>query len=330
VIGGVAASTPERSAVAASHLGAERAFDTAADLAVAEGIDVVHVCAPNNLHLPVAEAALAAGKHVICEKPLALDVAGAASLVGAARESGRVATVPFVYRYYPTVREARTRVRAGALGRLSLLTGGYLQDWLLDAADHNWRVEAEFGGASRAFADIGSHWCDLVEFVTGQRIAAVTARTVAVHPERATEDIATLLFETEAGLLGSTVVSQVSAGRKNRLWFEVGGTDAAVGFEQECPDVLWVGRRSHTEGIPRDRATLGPEAARYVTVPGGHPQGYEDCFHAFVAETYATIGGQSPPDGLPTFTDGLRAARITDAVLESARTREWVSVASGA
>jgi len=330
VIGGVAASTPERSAAAARELGAERGFDTAAELAVADGIDVVHICAPNNLHVPLATAALDAGKHVICEKPLALDSGDAAALVATAQASDRVATVPFVYRYYPTVREARARVGVGALGRLTLISGGYFQDWLLEAGDHNWRVEAEVGGASRAFADIGSHWCDLLEFVTGERIAALTARTAIAHRERATEDIATVLFETETGLLGSTVISQVSAGRKNRLWFEVGGTEAAVGFEQERPDVLWIGRRSHTEGIPRDRATLGADAARYVTVPGGHPQGYEDCFDAFVAETYATIAGASAPDGLPTFADGLRAARITDAVLESARTQGWVAVPSGA
>jgi predicted dehydrogenase len=335
LIAGAAASTPERSAAATADLGAERAFADAAELAVADEIDVVHVCAPNHLHRSLASAALAAGKHVICEKPLAMDAREAAELVGAADSSGRVATVPFVYRYYPTVREARVRARGGALGELRLIAGGYQQDWLLDASDDNWRVDPALGGRSRAFADIGSHWCDLIEFVSGQRIVALTARTAIANAERRagkgtraveTEDIAILLFETDGGAPGSAVISQVSAGRKNHLWFEIAGAAAGVAFDQEQPETLWVGRRSHTERIPRDRETLAPAAAAYATLPGGHPQGYAECFDAFIAETYATIAGAPPPDGLPGFRDGLRAARLTEAVLESARSREWVRV----
>jgi predicted dehydrogenase len=276
---------------------------------------------------------------------VAFDPAGAGELAEVAAESGLVATVPFVYRYYPTVREARARVRAGALGELHLLHGGYLQDWLLEASDDNWRVEPSLGGPSRAFADIGSHWCDLVEFVSGERIVALAARTSVSHPERVrsgarsfsradggetrpveTEDIAVVMFETSSGLVGSTVISQVSAGRKNHLWFEIGGTEAAISFDQEQPETLWVGRRSHSERIARDFATLSPEAAAYVTLPGGHPQGYQDCFDAFVAETYAAIAGDEPADGLPGLADGVRATKITDAVLKSAKSRGWVGV----
>ena len=212
--------------------------------------------------------------------------------------------MPFVYRYYPTVREARARVRAGALGELRLLHGGYLQDWLLAPSDDNWRVEPELGGPSRAFADIGSHWCDLIEFVSGQRIVSVSARTAVAHAERPrrearsfargdgdgvpraveTEDIATVMFETDAGIVGSTVISQVSAGRKNHLWFEVSGTEAAVGFDQEQPETLWVGPALAAPSGSRATSTpWPPEAAAYVTLPGGHPQGYQDCFDAFVA-----------------------------------------------
>ena len=147
-------------------------------------VDVVHICTPNHLHLPLAEAALAAGKHVVCEKPLALDAAGAERLVAAAAESRRQAAVPFVYRFYPTVREARERVRAGETGAVHLLHGTYLQDWLLRPEDDNWRVDESLGGASRAFADIGSHWCDLAEFVTGQRLTRLSARTLTAVPER--------------------------------------------------------------------------------------------------------------------------------------------------
>ena len=331
---------------AAAEIGADRAFASAEELVVSDEVDVVHVCAPNNLHLPLARAALEAGKHVVCEKPVAFDAVGAGELARAAELAGRVATVPFVYRYYPTVREARARARAGALGELRLLYGGYLQDWLLAPSDDNWRVEPELGGPSRAFADIGSHWCDLIEFVSGQRIVSVSARTAVAHAERPrrearsfargdgggvpraveTEDIAAVMFETDAGIVGSTVISQVSAGRKNQLWFEVSGTEAAVGFDQEQPETLWVGRRSGSERVPRDFDTLAPEAAAYVTVPGGHPQGYRDCFDAFVGETYAAIAGEPAADGLPTLADGLRAVRITEAVLESARERVWVEV----
>ncbi len=345
-LAGVAASSPESAREAAGEIGAERAFASAEELVVSDEIDVVHVCAPNHLHLPLARAALEAGKHVVCEKPVALDAAGAAELVAAAELAGRVATVPFVYRYYPTVREARVRARDGALGELRLLHGGYLQDWLLAPSDDNWRVEPALGGPSRAFADIGSHWCDLIEFVSGQRIASLSARTAVAYAERPrrearsfergdgdgapraveTEDIATVMFETDSGIVGSTVISQVSAGRKNQLWFEAGGTEAAVGFDQEQPETLWVGRRSGTERIPRDFGTLTAEAAAYVTLPGGHPQGYADCFDAFVRETYAAIAGEPGADGLPTLADGLRAVRITEAVLESARSREWVEV----
>src|SRR6187551_919539 len=184
---GVAASTPERAERAASALGAERGFASAQALVESPDVDVVHICTPNHLHVPLAEAAIAAGKHVICEKPLALDTAGAQQLVDAAAGSGLEAGVPFVYRYYPTVREARERVGSGETGPLRLLHGTYLQDWLLRSDDGNWRVDERLGGASRAFADIGSHWCDLAEFVSGDRIARVSARLLTAVSERAGE-----------------------------------------------------------------------------------------------------------------------------------------------
>ena len=232
---GVAASSPRSSEAAAARLGAERAFESPEALVESPDVDVVHVCTPNHLHVPLALAALQAGKHVICEKPLALDEAGASRLVDAAAESGRQAAVPFVYRYYPMAREARARVLGGTSGSLRLLHGTYLQDWLSLPADDNWRVDADLGGASRAFADIGSHWCDLAEFISGDRITRVSARLATVLPERSlaegrpafdrgdangptravhTEDAAIVQFETATGALGSVVVSQVSPGRE--------------------------------------------------------------------------------------------------------------------
>jgi predicted dehydrogenase len=348
---GVVASSPERSDAAARELAAERAFATADELIASDDVDVVHICTPNNLHLPIALAALARGKHVVCEKPIALDAAGAAELRDAAQSSrGTVATVPLVYRYYPTVREARARLRNGGNGDVRLISGGYLQDWLLRADDDNWRVDAELGGASRAFADIGSHWADLVEFVSGHRIESLVARTLIAHQERRheagrhsfehgggdgaarsvrTEDAALVMFETDRGALGSVVVSQVSAGRKNRLWFEISTAAEGLAFDQEQPETLWVGRRERADVIPRDFATLAPDAAHYVTLPAGHPQGYHDCFDAFVAETYEAIRTGEAADGLPGLDDGLRSLRITEAVLESARERRWVEVPTG-
>jgi predicted dehydrogenase len=230
-----------------------------------------------------------------------------------------------------------------------LLHGTYLQDWLLRPEDGNWRVDESLGGASRAFADIGSHWCDLAEFVTGQRLTRLSARTLTAVPERlsgsgrhaftggdgtgelrpvSTEDAAIVQFETDAGALGSVVVSQVSAGRKNRLWIEIDGSEGALAFDQEQPEQLWAGRRDAEAIVRRDPESLSPGAARYATLPGGHPQGYSDCFDAFVADFYEAVETGQAPDGLPLFADGLRATRITEAVLASAASGEWVDVAA--
>jgi predicted dehydrogenase len=353
---GVAASTPDHARAAAARLGEVRAFAGAEELAAAPDVDVVHICTPNHLHAPLAETALAAGKHVVCEKPLATSAADARRLVAAAADAGRVATVPFVYRFYPLVREARARVASGAVGALRLVHGTYLQDWLATEDDDNWRVDPELAGASRAFADIGTHWCDLVEFVTGDRLGAVCAETVTAVPERiratgghafgatgvpvtdgedvrrrsvTTEDITVVLFRTRGGVAGSLVVSQVSPGRKNRLQVEIAGAQATLSFDQEQPETLWVGRRTSSEVVVRDPAQLDPSAVPYAVLPPGHPQGYQDCFDAFVADTYRTIrSGGDAVDGLPTFADGARAADITDAVLRSARTGTWEDVPS--
>jgi predicted dehydrogenase len=346
----VAASSPASAQNAAAALHAERALASAEELVRDPELDVVHICTPNHLHLPLAESALAAGKHVICEKPLALDVPGAERLAAAAAESGRQAGVPFVYRFYPTVREARQRVQAGEAGAVRLIHGTYLQDWLLRPEDDNWRVDERLGGASRAFADIGSHWCDLAEFVSGQRIVRLSARTLTSVPERVqargrrafesgdgsgelravtTEDAAVVQFETDGGALGSVVVSQVSAGRKNRLWIEIDGSEEALAFDQEQPEQLWAGRREREAIVRRDPETLSPAAARYATLPAGHPQGYAHCFDAFVTDFYEAVLTRRAPEGMPVFADGLRAARLTEAVLASGATAgDWVDVAA--
>ena len=329
VIIGAVGSTAESSRSAADRLRTERSFDTVEELLASGELDVVHICTPNATHAALVHAAIAAGCHVVCEKPLAVDPAQAESLVRLAAEAQLTATVPFVYRFYPSVRNARARVAAGSAGPVRLIHGSYLQDWLADDEDENWRVDAAAGGPSRAFADIGVHWCDLVEFVSGQRIVRLAARTMIAVPSRGgrvveTEDAAVLVFETDSGAVGTVTVSQVSPGRKNRLWFSIDAARESLSFDQENPDTLWIGARAANTQLLRGVADP-PEVDRYNIVPVGHPQGYQDCFDAFVADTYAAIDGHAP-DGLPTFLDGLRAARISAAVLESERTRSWVEV----
>ncbi len=324
----VGSSTASRAA--AQELAPEFTTDTVDELLAADDVDVVHICTPNSTHAPLAAAAIAAGKHAVCEKPLGVNPPEAEELLRLAEEAGVTATVPFVYRFYPTVREARARVGDGSTGDLRLLHGSYLQDWLADPADDDWRVDPELGGPSRTFADIGVHWCDLVEFVSGHRITRLAARTTIAVPSRGgrtvqTEDAAVALFETDKGASGSVTVSQVSPGRKNRLWFSLDGATESLTFDQENPESLWIGGREMNRQLLRG-AGGSAEAARYSVLPAGHPQGYQDCFDAFVADTYAALAGDAP-DGLPTFADGLRAARLTAAVLESSATSTWVEVA---
>ncbi|MEU9380576.1 Gfo/Idh/MocA family oxidoreductase [Streptomyces sp. NPDC048279] len=328
----LASSTSERAQRAAETLGVERSAPDVRSLMAAGDLDVVHVCSPNRLHTEHTLAALAAGAHVICEKPLATTVADAERLVRAAREADRVAAVPFVYRYHPMARQARALVADGQLGTVLTLDAGYLQDWLLDPEDTNWRAHPEAGGASRAFADIGSHLCDLVEFVSGQRIHRLAARTRTVFPERGgvrvtNEDTAALLVELGNGALGTLLVSQLAPGRKNSLTLELHGTRRSVRFEQERPEELWIGARDGSRLVLRDPDTAAPDSARVSVLPPGHALGYQDAFTAFVTDVYDAVQGANP-EGMPTFADGLRAARLTEAVLASAAGRgTWIETA---
>jgi predicted dehydrogenase len=234
------------------------------------------------------------------------------------------------------------RAQAGELGRLALIHGSYLQDWLLEPTDTNWRVDASLGGPSRSFADIGSHWCDLAEFIIGDEIERVTSQFEIVLPRRPdpadsgptfsvgnrgsggvgvqvnTEDAAVVQFRTRRGTLGSMVVSQVAAGHKNHLHLEVLGTRGSLTFDQQQPDVIRIGREGTVSIIERDPVRLSPAAARYSRLPAGHPQGYQDCVDAFVGETYAAVRGAPIDPLLPTFASGVRAAAVTDAVVRAA------------
>ncbi|MFZ2994758.1 Gfo/Idh/MocA family protein [Sphingobium sp.] len=344
---GAMASTPERSLAAAQrwHTQPIATLDALAALAP----DVVHVCSPNNLHADHVEAAITSGAHVICEKPLATNSQTARRLMTLAQDHGRIATVPFVYRFHPLVREIRARAQDGEFGRWQLLHGSYLQDWLLSPHATSWRVDSSRGGPSRAFADIGSHWCDLMEFVTGERIASVAAAATITVPQRPatsqqsfssgasagplitvdTEDAATIMFRTQSGVLGTAVISQVSAGRKNRLWFEFDGAFKSAVFDQETPETMWLGSEGSIEIVQRDPGRGSADQRRLSSLPPGHAQGYAQCFENYVADTYAAVRGELR-DGLPTFADGARSADIIDAVMQAAATGRWVDVAASA
>ena len=328
---GVVGSSWESSTRFAQGLPAGRGLADLDELLALEP-DVVHVCTPNALHREQAERILAAGVSVIVEKPLATTAADAAAVVGR-RHLARVAAVPFIYRYYPLVREIRERIRRAPKNRLWLLHGSYLQDWLAGVTDTNWRVDPATGGASRAFGDIGVHWCDLMEFVTGQRIVSLSATTgnaftrAGGAAQNATEDGAIVSFTTDAGAIGSLVVSQASAGRGNRLWFSFDGPDESYEFDQERPETVWVGSRSESRLLQRDPAKAAAAPPGATPLPVGHPQGYQQCFNDFVLDAYRAVQGGESPD-LPTVMDGLRASLLTEAVLESAASGATVPVPS--
>ncbi|KAA0099725.1 gfo/Idh/MocA family oxidoreductase [Mycolicibacterium sp. P1-18] len=319
----ISASTPESSLLAAERLHAHRPA-TAEQIVDADDVDVVHICTPNHLHRELAEAALAAGKHVICEKPLATSLEDATHLAQMASGLPLVAAVPFVYRFYPMVREARLRIADAGVW---LIHGGYVQDSMASADPAGWRSRPEHSGESMTFADIGSHWCDLMEFVTGHRITAVCATEASATGGRIRrDDGAVVVFRTDRGAVGTVVVSQHSPGRKNQLAFSFDGREIAVQFDQEYPDELIIGGLRGNTLMTRDGAVLDPRSARYSLLPSGHPQGYQDCFNLFVADVYDAIATGTAPDGLPLFGDGLRAASIHAAVRASTIDGAWVDV----
>lgn len=329
VVTAIAAKTLAEATAAATKMGIAKAV-TIEEMLNDKDIDVVHICTPNVYHAELAELVIRSGKHVICEKPLATSFKDADLLNSLAEEMRVVATVPFIYRYHPSVREAKSRI-SQLKDSLNLFHGYYLQDWLSREATFNWRLDSALGGPSRAFGDIGVHWCDLLEFVTGHRITHLNAQLMKVFQNRGekkeidTEDGATMIFRTDKGAQGTLVLSQVSAGRKNKLWFSFESPTESFVFDQEAPESLWIGGLASNQIVMRGVAEESPSAKAYSILPAGHPQGYQDCFNSFVSDTYRTIGG-AIIDGVPNFADGLRAAKLTEAVLQSAKIGNWVEV----
>ncbi len=346
---GVMASSPERSRAVAASWGAEQAYDDIDQVADSD-VDVVHICTPNASHVPYAVQLMAAGKHVLCEKPLGISLTDAQQAAAAAEAAGVVNTIPFAYRFHPMLREMRARVQSEEFGAINLMHGTYLQDWLLNPRSTSWRVDSKSGGPSRAFGDIGSHWCDLVEWVTGDRIAELVATTSITIKQRPaataasfsaaesdaplvdvdTEDSALILFRTAKDIAGSAVISQLSAGRKNRLWVEIDGMQQSATFDQELPEQLVIGADAGSLLLVRDPNHGSSEQRRLSLLPAGHVQGYAQCFENYVNDSYAAIdaahGHGERPEGLPTFADGARAASICDAMLRSVESKQWVTV----
>ncbi len=323
-----------------------------------ESFDVVHITTPNHLHASLAREAMLAGKHVVCDKPLAMNAEEGAALLGVARETGVVHAVNFNFRFYTLVRQMRQLVRDGALGPLYLIHGGYLQDWLLFDTDWNWRLDPSLGGILRAVADIGSHWLDLAWFITGQRPEALVADLNTFVPVRqrptrpvetfsgkelrpdeyepvaiSTEDYGAVLIRFDGGARGTMRVSQVSAGRKNRLELEVSGATSSLAWTSERVEELWIGHRNRAnELLLRDPPALGADARLVNTAPGGHAEGYIETHRGLFRAVYADIakGGPSPEPDYPTCADGLRSLLLGEAILHSARQERWVMPELGA
>ncbi len=355
---GLVGSGSERGLARADALGIP-AFASLADALASGPVDCVHIATPNYLHAPLVREAIAAGKHVVCEKPLAMDAAEGEELLRLAEAAGIVHAVNFNFRFYALTRQARALVGAGDLGPVRLIHGGYLQDWLLLPTDWNWRLDPALGGDLRAVADIGSHWLDLAGFLTGQRPAAVCAdlaTTVPVRrkPARAvdtfankgaaapageageevairTEDYAGVLIRFDGGAHGVMTVSQVSPGRKNRLAFEIDGEWSSLAWNSERIEELWMGHRDRpNELLQRDPALLEPDARAVSEAPGGHAEGYVETHRALFAAVYRAIAEGGPPaePDYPTFADGLSSLRLGEAIARSARENRWIEVDS--
>ena len=349
---GVLGSSPSRTAQACDSLGIARAYQSMADLASDGSVDVVHVCTPNHLHFPETESALRAGKHVMCEKPLAMNTRETAALVELARERQRVGAVTYNLRYYPLCQEAHALVKQGAIGEPRIAHGTYLQDWLFYPRDWNWRLDPALGGKMRAVADIGTHWLDLVGWITGRKLTELCADLATVIPERqrpkgavetfqgtrgldsepvamTTDDYGSILLRFDGNLRGVLTVSQVSAGRKNRMWFEIDGSEGSLAWDEEQPNVLWLGSRIEANRwLIKDPSLMSPEARPYAGYPAGHAEGYPDTFVQLFRDLYGYIaaGDGKAPRPFPTFETGHHEVQLCELIALSAGERRWVEV----
>jgi predicted dehydrogenase len=349
---GILGSTPETTAEAARAAGLDRGYTSVEELAADHAVDVVHICTPNYLHFPQASILLNSGKHVLCEKPLAMTAKESSELVCLAEKQNKIGGVAYNLRYYPLCQQARAMVASGVIGEPRIVHGSFLQDWLFYPTDWNWRLEPHLGGQLRAVSDIGTHWLDLITWITGRKVTELCADLATVIPVRRrprgrvetfqerkdiafdevpikTDDYASILLRFEGGLHGVMTVSQVSAGRKARLWFEVNGSEGSLAWNSESPNVLWMGhRKPANETMIKDPALMNPEARGYAAYPGGHAEGYPDTFVQLFREFYTYVGAGKfvAPRRFPTFETGHQEMVLCDAIAESAREQKWITV----
>jgi predicted dehydrogenase len=340
----------------AERLGAGYGVDTVVDdyrkLLEDATIDAIHICTPNATHYQMAKGALLAGKHVLCEKPLSISVEEAQELVILAQKSSLRNCVCHNLRYYPMVQQIRRMREDGDLGEVLVVQGTYSQDWLLYETDWNWRIDAKAGGALRAMGDIGSHWFDMAEHLTGLRVRSLCADLQTFYSTRKrpkqsietfggklltaadventpvqTEDFGAVVFRMGDHARGAMTASQVSVGRKNHLGIEIYGTKSSVGWNQERPDELWIGQRnSPNQVMVKDPSLLKKAAASYADLPVGHSEGYDDTVKQIFRRFYTSIAEPESPSEYPQMADGLRQMRIMEAELASHRNRSWVDL----
>ena len=352
----IADSSDERAREKAAALGVPKAYGDYHAMLADPDVHVVHNATPNVLHHPVSMAAIAAGKHVVSDKPLAMTSAQARELLDAATARGVVHAVTFNYRGNPLVQQARVMVAKGEIGPPRFIHGSYLQDWLLYDTDYSWRLEPEKGGESSAMGDIGSHWCDLAQHVSGLRITHVLADLTTVVPVRkkpvgsriafaaggaddrvepvtiAVEDLCSVLVRFENGAKGAFSVGQICAGHKNDLVLEVNGGEASLRWHQERQNELWIGhRRQGNVVLQKDPSLMDPEVAGLAKLPGGHQEAWPDAFRNILRATYEHIAEGKPmaerDPMMASFEDGWRANAIIDAVLASHRNGNvWTAV----
>jgi predicted dehydrogenase len=346
---GVAGSTAERARKFADEVGIEHSSADYKDLLALPGVCAVHICTPNSMHFEMAKAAMEAGKHVLCEKPLASTVEEAEAMIALAKQTKLANCTLYNVRAYPQLQNIRRMREAGEFGEIRVVQGTYSQDWLTYDTDWNWRIES---GASRTFADIGTHWTDLIEHLTGLRITSLSADLQTFLKTRkkpkgsvetftgktlqpseydevpiTTEDFGGMIFRMGESTSGNMTASQVAVGRKNRLFIEIFGTKMGAAWNAESPDELWIGHRNTpNEIIVKDPSLLRPGAESYADLPGGHSEGYDDTFKQIFRRFYRTVADRSAPVEYPTFEDGVRQMRVLGAVLESSKKRAWVDV----
>jgi len=351
---GISGSSHAKAEAAARQLQLPKAYRSYEALLADPEVDAVHITTPNNLHFPMARDALQASKHVLCEKPLAMTSVESAALVQLAADTDRVSAVNYNVRYYPLCLDAASRVQNPEFGKVHGIVGRYVQDWLLYPTDYNWRVRADVGGKLRVVADIGTHWVDLVSAITGLKVSAVCADLNTVYPQRTkpvgevetysnkladaqaatetldidTEDQASILLRFDNGARGCLWVSQVTAGRKNFLEYEISGARRSLSWNSEEPNVMWQGHRDRpNELLTKDPSLLSAHARSHASYPGGHAEGYPDtfkqCFRAFY-DCIAQKKKSAPM--LPTFADGDREIRLCEAILKSQQEGAWVTI----